>query len=198
MLRNIPASVEPPFECVYPMPHTVTNLSDNSSPATVQAASGLVWRVHLLRRDPTRLPVLLLLLFIAAACVWLMFVSLLPVLAAVGLLLGAASEYLFPISYCLNGEGITANGPASRLVLRWKEARRCQEGRGTLLLTALPTPSRLDAFRGVLVRFAPDGEPGDRESVLAAVATYAPTLISASTPKLLEENTVSQREENGC
>ena len=38
---------------------------------------------------------------IGAGCVWLMFGALLPVLAAVLLLLGSASEYLLPITYRL-------------------------------------------------------------------------------------------------
>jgi hypothetical protein len=112
------------------------------------------------------------------SCVWMMFGTPLPALAAVLLLLGAAGEYLFPIAYQITEEGIFANTLAGRNGLPWKEARRCWRERGGLVITPLAKPSRLDAFRGVLVRFAPDGEPGDRASVLEAIRHCAPGLFS--------------------
>ncbi|HZT40759.1 MAG TPA: hypothetical protein VFA07_01150 [Chthonomonadaceae bacterium] len=142
----------------------------------------LAWRVHLLRRDPSRLPALLMVLLLAMACVWMMFGALLPVLAAVLLLLGAAGEYLFPLSYQITAEGVFANTLAGRNALPWKEARRCWRERGGLIVTPLAKPSRLDAFRGVLVRFAPDGEPGDRASVLEAIRRCAPDLLPEAAP----------------
>ncbi len=50
-------------------------------------------------------------------------------------------------------------------------------GHNALLLTSLPVPSRLDAFRGVLLRFAPEGQPGDYASVCAIVSHYAPHVL---------------------
>ena len=117
-------------------------------------------------------------LLLAMTCVWMMFGTLLPALAAVLLLLGAAGEYLFPIAYQITEEGVYAITLAGRNALPWKEARRCWRERGGLVVTPLAKPSRLDAFRGVLVRFAPDGEPGDRASVLVAIRHCAPGLLS--------------------
>ena len=88
-------------------------------------------------------------------------------------LIGATSDYLFPIQYRITREGVSADSLTGRMRLRWKEARRGLPERDGILLTPLPTASRLDAFRGILLRFAPPGEPGDRESVLAAIAMYA-------------------------
>lgn len=152
----------------------------------------LTWRVHLLRRYPQRLTGLLLILLIAALCVWLLFHNILPVLAALLLLIGTASDYLFPLSYRITAEGVYADGLTSRLVLRWKEARRGLLDNRSVTLTPLAAPSRLDEFRGVMLRFAPDGEPGDRASVLAAIAHYAPALLpipeaAQTTPRPLPE-----------
>jgi hypothetical protein len=51
-----------------------------------------------------------------------------------------------------------------------------------VLLTPLATPSRLDAFRGVLLRYAPNGAPGDRASVMAVIARRVPSFLEAKTP----------------
>jgi len=153
---------------------------DNPEGKAAPEAGGLLaWRVHLLRREPGRLPTLLAVLFLAIVCVWLMFGQILPVLAAILLLLGATSEFLFPIAYRLTEEGVSADSPAARLTLRWSEARRCLRHPFGVTLTPLAAPSRLDAFRGVTLRFAPDGEPGDRASVLDAIARCAPSLLTA-------------------
>ncbi len=137
----------------------------------------LSWRVHLARRSPRRLPVVALVVLIGAGCIWMMFHQTLPVVAAVLLLLGACSDFLLPLHYRITDEGVHASGVASRLNLPWKDARRCLLERNALTLTPLPVASRLDAFRGVTLRFARRGEPGDRASVLEAVRRYAPGLL---------------------
>jgi hypothetical protein len=119
-------------------------------------------------------------LFLGAGCVWMMFHQILPVLAALALLLGSCTDFLFPIRYRLDAEGLWADGLTSRMHLDWKEARRCVLEPRAVTVTPLPTPSRLDAFRGVTLRFAPIGEPGDRASVLAALRSYIPTLLPTS------------------
>ena len=139
--------------------------------------------MHLLKRDPKRLPILLLVIALGTACVWLMFGTLLPALAAVLLLVGSVNEYLFPITYRLTAEAVCLESLSSRVELPWKDARRCEIGRDALLLTALPAPSRLDAFRGIVLRFAPEGLPGDKASVCAAIAHYAPHIFAGEKPQ---------------
>ena len=151
--------------------------TENSLPETAPA---LVWRVHLARRTPRRLPGVVLAVLLGAGCVWMIFHQVPPVLAAVALLLGACSDFLFPIRYRLTAEGLWAEGLTSRMHLRWKEARRCVLEPRAVTVTPLPAPSRLDAFRGVTLRFAPRGEPGDRASVLEALGNYIPALLPQS------------------
>lgn len=150
--------------------------TENVLPETDPA---LTWTVHLVRRAPERVPVLAMVVALGAACVWMLFQQILPVLAAILLLLGSCSDFLFPIRYRLNAEGLWADGLTSRLHMTWKEARRCVLEPRAITVTPLPTPSRLDAFRGVTLRFAPLGEPGDRASVLDALRRYLPTLAPA-------------------
>lgn len=143
-----------------------------------ETAPALAWSVHLVRCAPHRLPTLVMVVFLGAGCIWMIFHQILPVLAAVALLLGSCSDFLFPIRYRLNAEGLWADGLTSRNQLRWKEARRCVLEPRAITVTPLPVPSRLDAFRGVTLRFAPSGETGDRASVLAALHGYVPALLS--------------------
>ena len=137
----------------------------------------LTWRVHLLRRRPERLPLVVVIYLLAIGSVWLMFGSPLPVCAALLLLTGAISEYLFPIEYRLTEASVAAAGGTSKTALRWQDVRRVVFRRSGVLLTALPAPSRLDSFRGVFLRYAPHGEPGDKDSLAPILSQYLPDLL---------------------
>ncbi|HLK57724.1 MAG TPA: hypothetical protein VKU00_14255 [Chthonomonadaceae bacterium] len=148
----------------------------------------LAWQVHLLRRYPQRLPILIVTLLLGAGCVWMVFHHPLPVLAAVLLLLGSVREYLFPVDYWITTQEASARGPGLRGTVLWKEVRRCLREKQAVTLTPLAKPSRLDAFRGVTLRFAPKGQPGDRASVLQVVARCAPELIPDTPGSLQAES----------
>lgn len=161
--------------------------AETSTKESSHAILSVNWRVHLLKRDPARLPILLLVMAMGAACVWLMFGTLLPVLASGLLLMGSVSEYLFPITYRLSDGEVCQESLTSRIQLPWKDARRCRMGQDALLLTSLAVPSRLDAFRGVLLRFAPEGQPGDKSSVCAMITRYAPHVLQENTLPMAEQ-----------
>lgn len=146
------------------------------------------WRVQLWRRNPARLPILLAAIVLASLTVLVVFQSALLALATVLLLVGATSEYLFPVTYRVTSEGVFSNVLLNRLALKWNEMRRCASDGQGVLLTPLEFPSRGDGFRGVFLRFAPDGQPGDKASILAQVAHYVPHLIATDANE--EENHV--------
>lgn len=156
------------------MTHTQSKQLENQN--AVAAEESMCWSVHLMRRQPQRVPILVLTLCIAAGLVWELFHTPLPVFAAIGLLLFAASEYMFPIHYRLTETRIYCRCGLSRTAMEWKAIRRCQIARSTMRLSPLAAPSQLDAFRGITVRFAHDGEPGDRASVLAFAVQFAPQI----------------------
>ncbi len=158
-----------------------TQISPSAENTSAEAAPSLLWQVHLARRNPQRLPVLVLILLLGSSCIWMMFHQALPVLAAVLLLLGASTDFLFPLRYRITAEGVYADSLTSRMHLPWKEARRSLLERGAVTLTPLAVPSRLDAFRGITLRFARKGEQGDRASVLEAIRQYAPAVLPVPT-----------------
>lgn len=144
----------------------------------LQDGMPLEWRVHLLQRDPARLPLVGAMLLLGFVAVYLMFQSFLSAMVAVLLLVASISEYLFPVRYRITAEGVQADALTSRMRLSWQQARRLVPERQSLLVSPLPAPSRLDAFRGVLLRFAPEGQPGDCASVVEAIKRFAPCLAA--------------------
>lgn len=130
----------------------------------------LQWRVHLLMRSRQSLPLLLLTLLFADVCVWFIFGAWMPVLAATLLLLGSVRDYLFPLSYTLDDEKATATGFLTHATIRWSEVKRVAVGKPGILLSPYAEPSRLDSFRGILLRPAPVGLPCDRATLLVEIA----------------------------
>ena len=98
-------------------------------------------------------------------------------LASIVLLLGTASDYLFPVTFTLDDENVTVKGITNRSTMKWSEVKRLLIGDRDVVLTPLAKPSRLDEFRGVVVRFATDNEVGDRASVLAFIRAAKPELF---------------------
>ena len=96
---------------------------------------------------------------------WMQLHSLLLAAASALLVFSATSEYLMPIRYRLTAKGVFVSYGLVRLEMPWSRVRRITGEGGLLRLSPFPAPSRLDAFRGVVLRFAPGGEPGCRDQV---------------------------------
>ena len=124
-----------------------------------------------------------------------MFGSLPPVLTALLLMAGAVSEYLLPTRYRLTEAGAFADGGIGRLALPWKAVRRVVPLRSGILLSPLPAPSRLDSFRGILLRCAPDGEPGSRAEILTITAQFVPPPVPSTEAQRSETPNGAQRGE---
>lgn len=135
----------------------------------------LTWSVRLLASRPRMLPWLLATVAVAGLLATIAFGSLVLGVVAMALLLGATSEFLFPSRYKVGPAAIEAVRPGARVSLPTATIRRVRLERSSVTVTSLARPSRLDAFRGVTLRFAPDGEVGDRESVIAFLRTAAPS-----------------------
>jgi hypothetical protein len=129
----------------------------------------LVWHIHLLRQEPQRLPVILGASLFVASVAWMLFQNLFFSFAAILMILSAASEYLLPCQYRLTSHAARCRYGANRFEIEWKRVRRVLLYKDGVRLSPLSSPSRLDNFRGVFLRFAPEGQQGDRESVLKAV-----------------------------
>src|SRR5579885_2318811 len=91
----------------------------------------VVWQVHLLRCQPSKLPFVGAVVLLGVLSAWVLFGQLLLVLLALVLLCKAAGEYLFPLTYRLDADGVWVSGFLLRQGLRWQEAKRLvSEGNG--------------------------------------------------------------------
>jgi hypothetical protein len=126
------------------------------------------WRVHLMRQQPERLPVVLLVLIGAPVLgLWLMGHWLFAV-AAFWMMFSATADYLLPIRYEADARGVRQKGWSPR-VMHWERVRRVVWGEQGVLLSPFAQPSRLDAFRGVFLWY------GDQpERVRALIERYCP------------------------
>jgi hypothetical protein len=140
-----------------------------STPAEASEAVLLEWTVHLLRREPGRVVVVISATLFTALVGFLLFHSLLFTLAGVFMIFSSTIEYLFPIRYKLTESRAFASYGASRFEIPWSGVHRLLDAPTAVKLSPLKQASRLDAYRGVLLRFAEEGEPGNREEVLRII-----------------------------
>jgi len=157
----------------------VTSATERSeTPASPETACEeavlLEWTVHLRQHDPHRTWVIYLAMAFAALMGFWLFSSLLCALIGALVIFFSTAEYLLPLRYRLTTRRACVSNGATRYEIAWPNVRRVLMGRVALKLSPLPMESRLEAFRGVLLRFAPDGEPGSREEVLRIVKKKVP------------------------
>lgn len=120
------------------------------------------WQVHLAKVQPERLPVVLLALLGAPLLgAWLMGHWIFG-LVALWMLWSATADYLLPIRYEADANGVRQRGWSPR-VMRWERVRRVVWGENGVLLSPFAQPSRLNAYRGVFLWY------GDQREVVESL-----------------------------
>ena len=115
------------------------------------------WQVHLAKAQPERLPVVVLVLAGAPIVgAWLMGHWIFG-LAALWMLWSATADYLLPIRYEADAEGVRQRGWSPR-VMRWERVKRVVWGEDGVLLSPFAHPSRLNAYRGVFLWYGDQRE----------------------------------------
>jgi len=126
----------------------------------------LEWTVSLASEQPEKVAAVLA----AAAFAGLVgfFVAGSMVLAIIGpaVVLGATSEFLLPVRYRITEEGASARWGINLTKIAWKDVKRVRADVHGLKLSPLEKPSRLEAFRGVYLRF------GDRKQEVEQAVGY--------------------------
>ena len=140
-------------------------LATTANPGQEQAAL-LAWSVHLLRRQPERMPKIagvLSAVFAAGLCLFHSFwLALLPTLAA----LFSLSEFVFPIYYTLTPQSAAMKCGLTALEIRWADVRHAYLTEDGIKLSPLRGQnSRMEPLRGVFLRF----DAAQREMVIAVV-----------------------------
>ena len=70
------------------------------------------------------------------------------------LLLVSMGRYLLATGFVLDGKGVTVRYCGQSRTIPWSEIKSASEGPKGVFLSPYDKPSRLDSFRGVLLRFA--------------------------------------------
>ena len=126
------------------------------------------WTVHLARKYPTKAIAAAGGICLAAVCGY-HAIGPLGAMAAVFLVTSALADFLLPVRYTLTPERATARTLFKSTSIEWERVKRCYLDDCGVKLSTLDTPSRLEAFRGLYLRFG-DG-PKSGEQVIEAIKT---------------------------
>lgn len=146
---------------------------DNLAEPTPQASAvseneAYRWNVRPYQDAPSRRLVIFAAALLALVFGWV--VLRVPLLGALGfgMILASTMEYWLGSSYKLDSKGASSRTGLSLTAIEWPDVRRLIFEEHGIKLSPLEKPSRLDAFRGVFLKF--DGS--NREQVLQAVRTF--------------------------
>ncbi|MEN6371034.1 MAG: hypothetical protein ABFD64_03390 [Armatimonadota bacterium] len=129
----------------------------------------LRWQVHLAKEQPRKLMVVIaaIIAMTALSCVW--FRSPIAVIVTVLVLVGALSDFLLPMTFVITTKHVSAYTLAGKRMMAWEDVRKCYIDESGVKISPLPKASRLEAYRGVYLRFG-----DNREEVIAAVTRLKP------------------------
>ena len=111
------------------------------------------WKVHPLRENWTRSALLLLFLLLLFSGIYWLFQSVFVTLLSAIFVTGSLYRYFVPFRYELHEHQLVVTAPFYRLTKSWSDFRSCYVDNNGVLLSPFATPSRLENFRGVYVRF---------------------------------------------
>lgn len=146
--------------------------AEDLPPGSVSASVG--WRVHLARSEPMRASVVVAFAAVAGLMGMSLFHS--PVYGVIGaaVVLFSCSEFLLPISYRLTDEKASSRYGLTVVEIRWSDVKRVLRDGVTLRLSPLSRASRLDSFRGVVLRPGPDDSHCSQERLMSIIRERAP------------------------
>ena len=131
------------------------------------AKAGLEWTIHLARRRPRQAAAVVGVVAAGSLAAGYGFRSVVLGVLAAFLLVGAISDYLFPVRYTITPGGIDVRGPLHRRRMAWQQVRRVVRDQHGVKLSPLPAPSRLQAYRGIYLWFADNAD-----DVMAIIAHH--------------------------
>lgn len=129
----------------------------------------LTWSVHLVRKQPEKLAVIVPMFLGASYCAhWVGGPVAVLIVALV--LLSSLSDFLFPVHYTLTRRQATCKRLLGITEIQWSKVRHCYLDDLGVKLSPLPRPTRLEAYRGVYLRFH-----NNKDQVIDAVRSLRPS-----------------------
>jgi hypothetical protein len=131
---------------------------DAAVPLPPAAEEAMQWHVHLAAETPGRRAVVVVVIGLASGLAGWLWSSPLPALGVGFALLNAVAEFLFPVHYRLTQDKAEMRCFLTRRVIAWAVVRRVYRLPDGVKLSPLERPGRREAFRGLFLRFAGNGD----------------------------------------
>lgn len=123
----------------------------------------LTWTVHLAREHPVKL-IYSLGAIILASIAGYYTLSTAGAVATALVMFVSVADFVLPVRYTITIDGAKCNMFLKSAEIRWQDIKRCYIDDTGIKLSPLGRRSRLEAFRGVYLRFK-----GNKEQVLETV-----------------------------
>lgn len=157
---------------------------ENVNKSSGEQQRALEWQVHLAKRSPQKLAVVLFMLFFVPLLGIVLMQHWFFALIGFWMVFTATTEFLFPIRYRMDGQEIRQRTLLTLKVMRWEQVKRTVWTKNGVLLSPLARPSRLDAFRGIYLWF------GEHElEIRHGIACWASHLSQGQEQTLAESTT---------
>ncbi len=145
-----------------------TFTASKSASSTAEDRIILSWTVHLARSQPTRAIASIAFICVATAIGFALAGALVAGIAAVALI-ASLSDFLFPVRYIITCEKASSKMIGRGSEIKWADVKRCYLDDCGVKLSPLDRISRLEAFRGVYLRFA-----DNKDEVIETVKSLRP------------------------
>jgi len=133
------------------------------SATTVEDQAVLTWTVHLARTQPAKAAVSVAFVCATTVLGWMLVGPFVGGLAAAALTASLA-DFLLPVRYVISRDKASVKMIGKSLEIKWQDVKRCYLDESGVKLSPLDRVSRLEAFRGVYLRFA-----DNKDEVIEAV-----------------------------
>ena len=127
------------------------------------------WTVHLARREPRKVWGVLAALAVSAIVGALALHHWVGGMLGVLFVFSSAAEFLLPVRYRITDRRVQCSYGLARLDMPWSSVRRVLDADDSVRLSPFPRGSRLDALRGIHLRFASGDGDGSPEQVRALI-----------------------------
>lgn len=142
-----------------------------------QVETAVEWTSYPLARHPVRGAILIAICILFCVGTWMWFEHWVFVSVAVAVLFLSTMRYYFPTRYRLDGEGVRSWFIGLAKFRPWSDFRNVYVHKDGMFLAPFEKPSRLDAFRGIYIRF---GANRDEAVAFAKEQTASPEQADAS------------------
>jgi hypothetical protein len=130
------------------------------------------WRVHLMLGNARKSAAVVAACVLALVLAYVAFGIWLTILGAL-MLFGSLSDWFLPVTYRLTTRGASYTNFVFRRRIAWDDVRSTYASDFGVKLSPFSRPTRLDRFRGIILRFAAGEGPGGRDEVIRIVKARA-------------------------